>query len=93
MNYRLTDESVKILLLGFVPLLNIKYGDIAAVELLSFSDSLRPSYARRFGNRLFAKEAVVIRKKKIGIFYGTIVTPGDPRQFIADVNKGRIMRV
>ena|SRR6266508_1006192 len=86
LSYVVTEESVKIVLFRFLTVLRIEYRDIAGVELLSFKDSLWPSLAWRFGNRLFFKEVVVIEKRK-GIFSRVIITPDNAREFVAQMSR------
>jgi len=82
-SYQLSDHGIAIRLFGKMRILRIKYSDIDAIETMSFSESFRPSYAWRFGNRVFG-EGVSIRKKRYGLFYRVIITPDNPSQFVSE---------
>jgi len=84
LNYHLTEESLKIVLFGFISVLSVPYRDIAIVQLASFRDAINPWSSWRFGNRIVGT-GVLIKKKKFGIFYRLIVTPDDPARFVSDV--------
>ena len=87
LSYRMADDSVQIILFGVIAILKVPYRDIASVELLTFKNTLRPSLAWRFGNRLLTKDAVLIRKRKYAIFYKIIITPDNAAAFASEVNR------
>jgi hypothetical protein len=84
LNYHLTEESLKIVLFGFISVLSVPYRDIAIVQLATFRDVINPWSSWRFGNRIVGT-GVLIKKKKFGILYKLIVTPDDPTRFVSDV--------
>jgi len=87
LSYRTADDSVQIILFGVISILKVPYRDIASVEILTFKNTLRPSLAWRFGNRLVTKDAVLIRKRKYDIFYKIIITPDNAALFASEVNR------
>ena len=86
-NYRMTDDSLQIMLLGVIPILKVLYRDIASAEILPFKKSLRPSLAWRFGNRIVVKEGVLIRKRRYGIFHKFVITPDNAVLFVSEMNR------
>ena len=77
--YELGDHAVRILFLGFIPLMIISYRDIVQVGSATMKDRiLHPFYARLY-NRPFGPFVVI--SKKVGWFNNVFISPADPEGF------------
>jgi hypothetical protein len=86
LKYRLTDDSVQVLLFGFAPLLSIRYSDIADVRQVSFRETLRPSLSvLRLGNRIVGN--ILLIQKKTGIVRTILITPDDAGEYAGTIKE------
>src|ERR1700674_331758 len=85
-NYRLNEEGLKIVFLGFIRLVKIRYRDIAKVEILTFKETLL-SVAWRFGNRVFVNRAILITQNRFSIFYQILFSPNNFDEFVSELNR------
>jgi hypothetical protein len=81
-SYRLTDKSLDCVLLGFVPVIRIRYDDITSVSRVGFAEA--DFFSLWFANRLFGK-IVLIRNKSGSI----CITPDEADTFVETV-KARV---
>ena len=86
--YRITDSSVEVRLLGFIPQSSTKIEDILEIRKVSFSEllpwkNLESLSWFRLGNRLWG-DGVLIKRRR-GIFRKFIITPSEPEQFVQEV--------
>ena len=82
--YRLTDRALSISIFG-VAVLRIAYTDIVEVRRVGALESLVPSTATRFGNRIFG-EILLIRKSR-GLIRKIMVTPDEPTAFARGISE------
>ncbi len=85
--YRLTKAGVDTYLLGFVPLVLVRYEDIASIEVVTFKDVLfKVGFAWRLGTSFYAPHAVLIRRKG-RLASPVVLTPADPWGFVEAVKQ------
>lgn len=85
-NYKISKNSIKIVLFGKIPLFRIPFSNIMEIRKISFKEALSNDeyfLALRFGNRMWG-ECVLIRKKK-GLFKVILITPDKADEFISKV--------
>ena len=86
--YRLGDQRFEVKLFGLLPILRIRFSEISEARVMAGPELLNPWAGVRFGNRIFAARPVMIRKKR-GLIRSLILTPLNPEEFVAELNRRR----
>ncbi len=88
--YRVKGDYVEIVMLGAVPIIRVSIASIRSVREVSWTRAGIAGMTLRFGNRLFS--SCVMIERNSGIFRKIVVTPTDPSQFIALIEKAKAVR-
>lgn len=86
-NYRITDSSVEVVLVGKIPIYKISLRDIDSVEEIGFKDTLTDFFAIRFGNRLLGPGLRISLSK--GIVRKVLITPDNPEKFKMEIDAAK----
>jgi len=87
-NYRITNESIKLIVFGVVPLCKIVSRDnIEYVKEISYREAsgLNMLFATRLGNRLWGR--ILLIRKKRGIFKNILLSPDSIDEYIDTLNR------
>jgi len=89
LTYQLTDEDVRAVLFGVVPLSVRKYRFITEVHVASFFEGDFITLAWRVPNRLITAQVVTIFSKgSESLFFGSVLyTPDDPEGFARELRR------
>lgn len=83
-NYRLTDDSIQLVVAGVVPVMTIRYAEIARIREASFGQALKSGlFTLRLGNRIIGGIVLIQRKK--GLIRSILLTPDDVPTFLRQV--------
>lgn len=80
--YRLTDDSIEIILFNFLPIYKIPYSKITTIKECSLLESI---FSFSLGNRIFGK--LVLVEKNTGILRRIIFTPSNSVEFVNAILK------
>ncbi len=87
--HELTNDAIRIRLMGLVTLREIALKDIASIEVVSLLNPPDPTvmfYAERWPGKAVGKEGVLIRKRS-GMSRVVLMTPESPHEFVQAVHR------
>lgn len=91
-NYHITEKYIEMRIVGLIPLYRIPIGSISRIDIITFKDAyLSISFGGIFttfrcGNRLWG-EGVVLIEKETGFIKKLLITPDQPKQFVATISQ------
>jgi hypothetical protein len=88
-SYAITQRYVEARLIGLIPFYRVRLRDIQDAKVIPFKDAYRFKLREIFtvfrcGNRLWGKGVVLIEKRG-GVVRLILITPDDPREFVANI--------
>ena len=84
--YRLSDESIQIVLLNVVPINRIRYDRITGIRRVSSREmwlDLDYLFVVRFGNRVWGPAVLIFRRRWLPI----VITPDNAEEFVRELRQ------
>ena len=85
LTYQLASSGLEARYFGVIRVLQVPYGEIESVRVLSFRESMSVSKANRLGNRLGGP--VVLVQRRTGPLNNVLLTPDAPDTFAAELQR------
>lgn len=86
-SYRITENSLQIVLFGKVPIVWISLSSIGSIEEISFKDAMVDLFALKMGNRAWGPALRVNRTR--GLLRRILISPDNPKEFKSKIESAQ----